>query len=92
MSLDQCDEVLRRVAGERGACEVRIAGEETVRSAVDVGEVAAAAAGDENLFANAFGVIEYQDAAATLTCGDGGHEARCTSAEDEGIACFFVMS
>jgi hypothetical protein len=92
MPLDQCDEVLRRVAGERGACEVRIAGEETVRSAVDVGEVAAAAAGDENLFANTVGMIEDEDAAATLTCGDGGHEARCTSAEDEGIACFFVMS
>jgi hypothetical protein len=71
---------------------VPIAGEETVRGAVDVGEVAAAAAGDEDLFANAFGVIEQQDAAATLTCGDGGHEAGCTGAEDEGIACFFVMS
>jgi hypothetical protein len=59
---------------------------------VDVGEVAPAAAGDEDLFADAFGVIEHQDAAATLTGGDGGHEPRCTGAEDEGIACFFVMS
>jgi hypothetical protein len=92
MPLDERDEVPRRIAGERRACEVRIGGEETVRSAVDVCEIAAAAAGDEDLFANAVGMIEDEDTAAALTCGDGGHETSCTGAEDEGIACFFVMS
>jgi hypothetical protein len=69
---------------------VRIAGEETVRGAVDVGEVAAAAAGDEDLFANAVGMIEDEDAATTLTCGDGGHEARCACAEDDDVTGFVV--
>ena len=37
-------------------------------------------------------MIEDEDAAAALTCGDGGHEARCAGAEDEDVADFFVMS
>jgi len=92
MPLDECDEIARCVAGERGAGEVRIGGEETVRGAVDVGEIAAAAAGDEDLLADAIGMIEDQDAAATLACSDGGHEAGCAGSKDEDVTNFFVMS
>jgi hypothetical protein len=71
---------------------VRIGGKETVRGAVEVGEIAAAAAGDEDLLADAVGMIEDEDAAATLTCGDGGHEARCAGTKDKDVTDFFVMS
>ena len=49
--LDQSDDVCGSEAGERGFGEVRVGGEEVFGAAVDVGEVAAAAAGDEDLFA-----------------------------------------
>jgi hypothetical protein len=89
--LDECDEIARCVTGERGAGEVRIGGEELFGGAAEVGEIAAAAAGDQDLFADAIGVIEDKDAAATLACGDGGHETRCASAEDEDVTRLFGM-
>jgi hypothetical protein len=58
MPFDEGDEISWRVAGERGAGEVRIGGEESVGRAVEIGEVAAAAAGDEDLLADAVGMIE----------------------------------
>ena len=91
MLFDQCDEIARRVAGERGAGEVWIGGEESVGRAVEIGEIAAAAAGDEDLLADAIGMIENYDATAALTSGDGSHEAGCPGAEHQDIADFFVM-
>ncbi len=60
--LDQGDDVGGREAGEGGFGEVRVRGEEVFGAGVDVGEVAAAAAGDEDLLADAVGVIEDEDA------------------------------
>ncbi len=90
MPLDQCDEVARCVAGERRAGEVWVGGEKPVGCAVEVGEVAAATAGDEDLFADAIGMIENEDAAATLTRSDGGHQTCCSGAEHQDIANLFV--
>jgi hypothetical protein len=45
MLLDQSDEIMWRVAGQRGAAEVRVAGKEVVRTAMQISEVAAPAAG-----------------------------------------------
>ena len=58
---------------------------------MEIGEVAAAAAGDEDFFADAVGVIEHEDAAATLAGSDGSHEPRCSRAEYEDIESLFVM-
>ena len=88
--LDQRDEVAGRVAGERGLREVRVGGEEVLGCAVEVGEVAAAAAGDEDLFADAIGMIEKEDAAAALACLDGSHKPCRACAEYEKIAGLFV--
>jgi hypothetical protein len=91
MPFDECDEIARRVAGERRANEVRISGDESVGGAVEIGKVAAATAGDEYLLADAIGMIENYDATAALTSGDSRHEAGCPSTEHQDIADFFVM-
>jgi len=66
MLADESDEVGGCVAGERGAGEVGIFGDKIVGGAVEVGEVAAASAGDEDFFADAIGALDERDAAATL--------------------------
>jgi len=52
---------------------MRIGREKAVGRAMDVGEVAASAAGDEDFFADAVGVIEKGDAASALAGFDGAH-------------------
>ena len=86
MGLDEGDEVLRGVAGESRFCEVRIVREEVSGCAVEIGEVAAAAAGDEDLFADAFRVVEQFDALAGARGFDGAEEASGAGAEDDGVA------
>ena len=80
--LDQGDEVGGRVAGERGLGEVGVGGEEVIGAGVEVGEVAAASAGDEDFFAGAVGVFEDEDAAAAAAGFDGAHEAGGAGSED----------
>jgi hypothetical protein len=80
---DERDEVLRGVTGERGAGEVGVLREEVFGGGVEVGEVAAASAGDEDLFAESVGVVEEEGAAAALAGCDGGHEAGGSRAEDD---------
>jgi hypothetical protein len=58
MLFDETDEIRGGEAGEGGFGEVRIGGKEIFGSGVDVGEVAAAAAGNEDFFADAVGVLE----------------------------------
>ena len=58
MLFDESDEIRGSEAGESGFGEMRIGGEEIFRRGVDVGEVAAATAGDEDFFADAVGVLE----------------------------------
>jgi hypothetical protein len=50
-----------------------------------IGEVAAAAAGDEDFFADARGTLENGNASTTLPCFDGAHQACGTGAENYGI-------
>ena len=82
---DQGEEVRRGEAGERGLGEVGVGGEEVFGAGVEVGEVAAAAAGDEDLLAGAVGVFEDEDAAAAAAGFDGAHEAGGAGAEDEDV-------
>ena len=85
MFFHEGDEVIGRVSGERGFCEVRICGDEIFRRAMNVGEVAASAAGDEDFFADAVGVIEKGDAASALAGFDCAHESCGACAEDYGV-------
>ena len=48
----QRNKIGRRVARQRGLGKVRVGGDEIVRLAMQVGKVAAPAAGDQNLFAD----------------------------------------
>ena len=73
MFFHERDEILGRVSSERGFREVWICGDEIFRRAVNVCEVTASSAGDEDFFANALGVIEKCDAASALAGFDGAH-------------------
>ena len=87
--IDQRDEMLRRVAGEGREGIARVAGEEAVAAGfhrgVDVGEVAAPAAGDADLLAGVLGMVEHQHRAAALAGFDAGHEAGGAGAEDDHV-------
>jgi hypothetical protein len=85
MVLDEGDEVGGGVAGERGFREMGIGGEEIFRTAVEVGEVTAASAGDEDFFTGAVGAFEESDASVAAARFDGGHEAGGAGADDEDI-------
>jgi hypothetical protein len=49
---------------------------------VDVGEVTSAATGDQNLFADAFGVVEQDNPPATTSSLDCAHHAGRTCAQN----------
>ena len=83
MLFDQRDEIGGSVAGQRRLGEMGIGGEEIFGLAVEVGEVAASAAGDEDFLAEAVGVFEDGDAASALAGFDGAHEAGGSATEDQ---------
>ena len=66
MFFHECDEVVGCVSSQRGFCEMRICRDEIFGRAINICEVAASAAGDQNFFADAVGVIEKGDAASAL--------------------------
>ena len=80
---DEGDEIGGSVAGEGGFSEMRIFGEEVFRLGVEIREVAATAAGDENFLADFFGSFEEHDAAAAFTSFDGTEETGGAGAEDD---------
>ncbi len=83
--LDQRDEMARRVARERGAAEIRILRQEVCRTGADVGEVAAAAAGDADLLAQQMVVLDQQHAAAALSGLRCAHHAGGAGADDDDV-------
>ena len=82
MLFDECDEIRGCVAGQRRLGKMRIGGDEILGLAVQIGEIAAPAAGDEDLLANAIGVLQHGDPAATLAGFDGTHQSGCAAAEN----------
>ena len=62
---------------------MRIGRKEVLRLGVEVGEIAASAARDEDLLSEAIGVIEERDAAVATSSFYGAHEAGCAAAENE---------
>jgi hypothetical protein len=80
---DEFEEVLRSVERQRGFGEVGIGGEEAAGLAVDVGEVAAASAGDEDFASWQAAVVEQGDTASALACDGGAHEAGGSGTEDD---------
>jgi hypothetical protein len=85
MALDQRDEVGGRVARQRRLAEVRVRRQEVLRADVQVGEVAAPAAGHEDLLAHAVGALEHQHAAAAPAGFDGAHQAGGAGPDDDDV-------
>ena len=81
MAFHQRDKIPLSVARQRRLAEVRIGREKIFRRDVEVGEVAAPAAGDENFFADAIAMFDDQHAPAALARLDGAHQARGACAD-----------
>ena len=64
---------------------MRIGGDKIFRLAMQVGEIAAAAAGNEDFLADPLRALEHCDAASALAGFDGAHQPGSTGAEDEDI-------
>ena len=62
-----------------------VGAEEIFGVTMEVCEIAAAAAGDEDFLADAIGALEDRDAATALASFDGAEESRGAGAEDEGV-------
>src|SRR5271169_5266601 len=82
---NQCNKVGGFVSCQGGFREVGIRGIEVFRPAMEVGEIAAASAGDKNLFANAVGALQDGDAAAALARFDRAHQPSGSGAQNYGI-------
>jgi len=52
VEFDQVDEILRRIARESRLCEMTIGGKVIVRASVNIGEIAATAARNQDLLAD----------------------------------------
>jgi hypothetical protein len=86
VSLDQPEEIPRRVAREGGLWEVGAAAGDVVRGrGAEVGEIAASAAGDENLVAEACLVFEHEHAPTAPASHLGTEKPGGTAANDNDI-------
>ena len=85
MLVEQGDEISRGVARQGRLAKVRIAGEEVLRPSVQVGEIAAASAGDEDLLADAFGMLEYGNTPVTLAGFNGAHQPGGAGAQHDQV-------
>ena len=74
--MDQGDEIGWCVTRQCGFGKMRVGGKEVFRLAIEVGEIAAAAAGDEDLLADAVRVFEDSDASATFSGFAGAQQSR----------------
>ena len=70
---------------------MRVCGDVVFRASVEIGEIAAASAGDEDFLAGAVCVLKDEDASATTTGVDGAHEAGGARAEDEDVGFSHVL-
>ena len=85
MPLDQRDEIVLRVAVERRLVEMRIGRDEPVRRAIEIGEVAAPAAGDQDLRAGLVEMVEQQHLEPALARGQRAHQPGGAGADHDGV-------
>jgi hypothetical protein len=83
VALHQIDELLRRVARQRRAAEVGVGRRELSRRGVAVGEVAASAAGDADLFGHRGRMVDQHHAHAALARDRRTMQAGRTGADDD---------
>ena len=82
MLFHQRDEIRRRVAGQRRLGKVRIAGNKTLRSAMNVGEITSSSAGNEDLLSRALGAFEDGHAPPSFAGFYRAHEPGSSRAEN----------
>jgi hypothetical protein len=85
VALHQSDEIMLRVAIERGFVEMRIGRDEAIRRAMQIGEVAASATRDQDFRADFVGVVEQQHLAAALSRGERAHQPRGARADHDHV-------
>src|SRR5690554_766439 len=85
VALDHVDEILRTIASQRRTDEMRIARQEIRCIDPSIGEIAASAARNPDLFAQLARMVDKQDASAALTGLRGAHHAGCASADHDDI-------
>ena len=83
--LYQLQEVRRGVAGKRGLGKVRIRREEVLGCGVKIGEVTAASTRDQDLLANARGMLEQENATATTGCMHGAEQTGSAGPHNEDV-------
>ena len=85
MLLDQRDEVRRRIAGQCRLGKVRIGRDKVFCRAVDIGEIATPAAGNQNLFSQSLGMFKDRNPPAALARFDGAHQSRSAAAKNQRV-------
>ena len=85
MLFDQCDEIRWRVPRQRGFCEVLVRRNEIFRLAINVGEITAPAAGDQDFLADAIGMLEHGDTTPSFAGLDCAEESSGSSAKDQRV-------
>ncbi len=84
---DQRNKIRRRVPRQRGFGEVRIRRNKILRPAINIREIAAPAAGYQNLFADAFGMFKHSHAPPALACLNRAQQSRRATAKNQSIKC-----
>lgn len=87
MLFDQLDEVFGPITRKRRFRKMWIPRDEIVRAGVNVGEIASAATGDENLLADAIGPLKDKDASSSFSRLNGAHQAGGARSENDGVVC-----
>lgn len=90
--LHETDEIPRREACQRRFAEVGVLREIVRRRRVDIGEVAAAPAGDLDFPADTVVVLEQQDALAAVCRGEGAEQPGASSADHDHVRMFRCLS
>lgn len=85
MAFDQRDEVVLGIAIERGFMKVRIGGQKSFRLAMQVGEIAPPAAGDQDFGARLVEMIQQQHLAAALSRGQSAHQPGGAGTDHDGV-------
>jgi len=85
MFFDERDEIRRRVAGQRGLGEVFVPGDELLGLAIDICEIAAASAGDQDFLADAIGMLEHGDTPPAFAGFNRTEKSRGATAENKSV-------
>jgi hypothetical protein len=85
VAFDHVEKVPGRETRQRGFAEMPVRREEIGRRGAGIGEIAAAAAGHQDLLAAAVGMFNHQHAPAALAGGQRAHQTGRTAADHQRI-------